>query len=134
MRSWNLSLDLAARFSHFSFAFVALTLAAACSSESPDPGDPAAARGSEALAQADGGDEDGGPRCCPPGEKPACCMDFGGWSASGQCGKVCDGMAVADDPCWQLVKDAHGCDRWSCEGGPTKRVCGAPTGDAGSSP
>lgn len=56
-----------------------------------------------------------GDECCPPSPRPACCMDFGGYSAGGCRGgwQPCDGMPVPDDPGWRLATDEHGCKVWT---------------------
>ena len=58
-----------------------------------------------------GGPIDGG-FCCPLESRPACCMRFGGWSATGACFYTCDGMPFPEDPSWTQRPDAHGCMRW----------------------
>ncbi|MEY4509852.1 MAG: hypothetical protein RLZZ450_1974, partial [Pseudomonadota bacterium] len=62
--------------------------------------------------------------CCPPSPQPNCCMDYGGAQTHGACRRVCDGMPIPSDPAWRLIKDEHGCPRWSSEG-TTATCCGS---------
>ncbi len=62
-------------------------------------------------------------RCCPADLTPGCCMNYGGWSETGDCARVCDGMLLPNDPSWVKTVDSHGCSLWrSGFSGPT---CGA---------
>ena len=66
------------------------------------------------LANPDAGADAGdGGLCCPPDPSPGCCMRYGGWSDTGQCFQVCDGMPQPGDPEWTLATDAHGCSVWT---------------------
>ena len=56
---------------------------------------------------------EGGAACCPVDSSPDCCMNFGGWSQDGSCGRTCDGMPLPNDPGWKLDKDSHGCRVWT---------------------
>lgn len=100
-------------------ALVPIAFAIACSS-TPDSN----------VTSAEGGT---GGKCCPPGGL-GCCMDYGGWSSTGQCGITsCDGMPSPGDPGWKIIKDDHGCDTWWNPvpyGGPN--ACGAPPFDSGA--
>jgi hypothetical protein len=51
-------------------------------------------------------------------------MDYGGAETHGACRRVCDGMPIPSDPAWRLIKDEHGCPRWSSEG-TTATCCGS---------
>lgn len=43
-------------------------------------------------------------------------MHYGGWTPStSECGRTNDGPSP-DDPGWRLVRDEHGCERWSSAG------------------
>ena len=92
----------------------ALALVLACESDEPT-GSVAADSGvvEDATPPVDGATPapDGG-FCCPPDERPSCCMAFGGFAYAG-CFTVCDGMSVPTAAGWRLVDDVHGCKVWS---------------------
>jgi hypothetical protein len=78
--------------------------------------------GAEGSVLPDSGDDGG--YCCAPDPAPGCCMKYGGWSGSGGCETLCDGMPEPHDPAWHLVQDSHGCQTWSSAGS-TGPLCGA---------
>lgn len=72
-----------------------------------------------ACSSSSSSDSGDGGHCCPPDPHPGCCMNYGGWSGTGNaagCFQTCDGMPFSNDPAWKLVTDEHGCQVWSSAG------------------
>jgi len=100
----------------------AWSLLAACTAACTADDEPDRDAGSDAAVSLKA---DGSVECCPPDDRPNCCMVYGGAKAIGSpCElRVCDGMPVPSDPAWKLVNDPHGCPRWSSKGA-TLGCCG----------
>ena len=95
---------------------VATVLVVACESEESTGGSaaPDAAVAEVGPPPVDGATPapDGG-YCCPPDERPACCMSYGGFAHSDRCFTKCDGMPLPTAAGWRLVDDDYGCKVWS---------------------